>query len=615
MPWGHASLMGLSRRKKAPGTPPPPREKLSAPPAAPLPVALPQMWRLTLILLAGVLLWGVYSSEIADTDFWWHLRTGQYIVEARSLPAPDPFSYTTSLGPAAYEGEEQVRHFNLTHEWLAQALWFVLYLAGGFPLLVLWKGALLAAMCGVAGYLAAWRSGNFYVGLAAAFAGMPVVMLFAADRPPLLTFLLVAVFVLILDKYHAGGMDRCIWLLIPLQCLWANLHGGFFLGWVVLGAYVAGSWPLPAQRRKTLWIAAGVSLLASGLNPNGWRVFEVLLNYRQSYLTGMLIEWQRPPLWGPPYTFNVLFYLAAAALLLNAKKVRLPDALLLLAFGAAALMAFRNVIFIAFLAPVFLAAYGWPIVAARLPRLPASLVALAAAVALSAGLLAGVWQGKLFQLRAAEWKFPRQAAEFLQNNQIKTRMFNSYEYGGYLIWSLWPQMQTFIDGRALNESVYRDYQRILYSSGASAEESRQRRDQLLNQYGAEIVVMNGFEYVTGVIYPVVLALADPKNQAWSLVHEDAQAVVFARDSEPNRSLIAANRLEKSRVLNHLEASCRSYIEHDPELCNCARSLGFLFLNAGDRQRARGAFSLYLENIPYRDPEAEQAFRKAAGGGG
>lgn len=605
--------MGLSRRKKALKTPSP-AEKPSGPPAAARPSPLPWIWRLGLPILAGILLWGSYSSEIADTDFWWHLKTGQYIVETRSLPTPDPFSYTTGLGAPAYDGEEQVRHFNLTHEWLAQALWFVLYQAGGFPLLVLWKGALLAALCAIAGYLAAWRSGNFYVGLAAAFAGMPVVKLFAADRPPLLTFLLVAVFVLMLEKYCAGAMDRSIWLLVPLQWLWANLHGGFFLGWVVLGAYVAGSWHLPAQRRKTLWIAAAVSLLVSALNPNGWRVFEVLLNYRQSYLTGTLIEWKRPPLWGPPFTFDVLLYLAAAALLLNAKRVRLPDALLLLAFGAASLMAFRNVIFIAFLAPVLLAAYGWPIVASRLPRAPSSWIAAAAAVALSAGLLGGFWQGKLFQLRAAEWRFPRQAAEFLQTNQIKARMFNSYEYGGFLIWSLWPQLQTFIDGRALNESVYRDYQRILSPRGSSVEESRRQREQLLDQYEVEVVLMNGFEYVSGVIYPVVLALADPKNQDWRLVYEDGQAVVFARDSERNRNLIARHALAKSRVLNHLEASCRAYIEHDPELPNCARSLGFLFLNAGDRPRARGAFSLYLESIPYRDPEAEQAFRQAAGMG-
>jgi hypothetical protein len=582
------------------------------PAAPPLPLATP--WRLGLTVLAGLLLWGSYSLEIADTDFWWHLKTGQYIVETRSLPAPDPFSYTTALGAPAYAGEEQVRYFNLTHEWLAQALWFVLYRMGGFPLLVLWKGALLAALCAIAGYLAAWRSGNFFVGLAAAFAGMPVVTLFAADRPPLLTFFLVAVFVLILEKYSDGRVDRWVWLLVPLQGLWANMHGGFFLGWVVLGAYVAGSWRLPVERRKTLWIVAGAGLLVSAVNPNGWRVFEVLLNYRQSYLTGTLIEWKRPPLWGPPYTFNTLLYLTAGVLLLNAKKVRLPHALLFVAFGAAALTAFRNVVFIAFLAPILLAAYGWPWVVPRLPRLPQSAVAAAAALALATPLISSFSQGKLFQMRAAEWKFPRSASEFLKANQIKSKMFNSYEYGGYLIWSLWPQLHTFIDGRALNESVYRDYQKILYSRSSSADQSRRLREQLFDQYQVGIVVMNGFEYVTGVIYPVVLALADPKNQEWRLIHEDAQAVVFARDSGVNRDLIARHELEKSRVLNHLEASCRLCIEHDPELSNCARSLGLLLLKAGDRQRARGALSLYLENIPYRDPEAEQAFRQAGGTG-
>jgi hypothetical protein len=582
------------------------------PAAPPLPLATP--WRLGLTVLAGLLLWGSYSLEIADTDFWWHLKTGQYIVETRSLPAPDPFSYTTALGAPAYAGEEQVRYFNLTHEWLAQALWFVLYRMGGFPLLVLWKGALLAALCAIAGYLAAWRSGNFFVGLAAAFAGMPVVTLFAADRPPLLTFFLVAVFVLILEKYSDGRVDRWVWLLVPLQGLWANMHGGFFLGWVVLGAYVAGSWRLPVERRKTLWIVAGAGLLVSAVNPNGWRVFEVLLNYRQSYLTGTLIEWKRPPLWGPPYTFNTLLYLTAGVLLLNAKKVRLPHALLFVAFGAAALTAFRNVVFIAFLAPILLAVYGWPWVVPRLPRLPQSAVAAAAALALATPLISSFSQGKLFQMRAAEWKFPRSASEFLKANQIKSKMFNSYEYGGYLIWSLWPQLHTFIDGRALNESVYRDYQKILYSRSSSADQSRRLREQLFDQYQVGIVVMNGFEYVTGVIYPVVLALADPKNQEWRLIHEDAQAVVFARDSGVNRDLIARHELEKSRVLNHLEASCRLCIEHDPELSNCARSLGLLLLKAGDRQRARGALSLYLENIPYRDPEAEQAFRQAGGTG-
>ncbi len=605
--------MSLSRRKKTrkapPAAPCPP-----VPPAAP-PAPLPGPWKLGLLILAGLLLWGSYSTEIADTDFWWHLKTGQYIAETHALPVPDPFSYTTDLGEPSYEGEEQVRQFNLTHEWLAQALMFLVYQVGGFPLLVLWKGLLLAAFCAIAGYLAAWRSGNLFVGLAAAFVGMPLVKLFAADRPPLLTFLLVAGFVLILDKYLAGDWDRAIWLLIPLQWTWSNLHGGFFLGWVVMGAYVAGSWTLPPERRKNLWIAVAASMAASALNPNFLRVFEVLMNYRQSYLTATLIEWQSPPLWGPPYTFNVLLYLAAAALMVNFRKVRIPDALLFLAFAGAGLMAFRNVIFMAFFAPVYLAAYGWPMLSKRLAPTPQGVMAAVAAMTMASVLILGFLQGTLFQLRAAEWRFPQRAAEFLKSNRVEARMLNSYEYGGYLMWSLWPQQQTFIDGRALNETVYRDYQAILYPTSANQQENSRLREKLLDQYGVETVVMNGFEYVTGVIYPVVLAMANPQNSGWQLVFADEGAVIFSCDSEPNRELIANHRLEKARVLDHLENSCRIYIEHDPELPNCARTLGFLFLQGGNRQRARANFSLYLENIPYSDPEAEDAFRRASGSGG
>jgi hypothetical protein len=117
-----------------------------------------------------------------------------------------------------------------------------------------------------------------------------------------------------------------------------------------------------------------------------------------------------------------------------------------------------------------------------------------------------------------------------------------------------------------------------------------------------------------VIYPIVLAMANPQDNEWQLIFADQGAVIFARNSEANRGLIAQGRLEKSRVLEHLESSCRIYIEHDPELPNCARTLGFLFLQGGDRQRARAAFALYLENTPFPDPEAEAAFRQAAGSG-
>jgi len=540
--------------------------------------------RRTILSLGALCLLGLFSTEITDTDFWWHLRAGQYIVEQRALPAPDPFSYTTYLGEPAYPGEEKVRRFVLTHEWLAQSLWYGVWRAGGFAAVVLFKAALLAAFCGIAGILAARRSGDFFFGVAAAAAAASLARHFALDRPALVTFLLVAVFVWILER------GRPLWLLPALSVVWGNSHGGLFLGWVILGAYTA------ADRR--LWRVALVSFAASGLNPNWFRIPEILLAYQKSDLVKTLIEWSRPYLWGPPYEFNVLLYGAGAALLLAWRRVERRDWLLFAAFAAAALTAFRNIILIAFLGPVLIAAYlPWR------PRWP-KLAAPALAFALAAALAAGTARGKFFQLRAALWKFPSGAADFLLARGVREPMFNSYESGGYLMWRLWPRQKVFIDGRALNESVYQDYLRVMGSTGASAEESRQARRQVLARYGAGVIVTNSFEYTTGVIYPIVLGLADPAETEWQLVHYDAQAAVFMRHPPPG-----VPALDKAGVADQLEAECRLHVENDPVLPLCARTLGFLFLRAGDPVRARRSLGLYLANRRDADPEAQRAYQQ------
>ncbi len=61
--------------------------------------------RALLICLCALLLLGLFSREVYDSDFWWHLLTGQYIVETHTLPFPDPFAWTTATARDAYPGE------------------------------------------------------------------------------------------------------------------------------------------------------------------------------------------------------------------------------------------------------------------------------------------------------------------------------------------------------------------------------------------------------------------------------------------------------------------------------------------------------------------------------
>jgi hypothetical protein len=553
---------------------------------------------LVLTVLAAVLCLGLLSPEIRDSDFWWHLRSGQYIVETRSLPAPDPFAYTTAGAPAAYPGEAAVRRFNLTHEWLAQPFLYAVYRAAGFAGVVILRALLLTAFCSIAGWVAWRRSGTpdraWMAGLAAAAIAIP----FALDRPQLFTYLFLALTVAILES------RRRLWLLPPLFLIWANCHGGFFLGWVVLAAYCVDAlverWRHKAlAEERSLWLWSAVAVLASGLNPNGFRAIGVLLLYRSSPMQSHLLEWARPALWPPPL-FAVLLAAAAGAMIWARRAVRIGDWLLLLAFASAAFTAERNTVFIGFFAPVFLAAYlPW-----KRP-LPAA-AGWAASLALAAGIVWGTVASDFFELRAAEWRYPAGAADFLAAHRVTDRMFNTYEYGGYLIWRLWPRERVFIDGRALSDRVFDDYARIVYNHDASGGRSAA---QLLDDYGVQVIVINTFEYVTGTVYLLAPSLADPAQTAWKLVYRDPQALVWMR--HPPAGVTPLDSLE---VFNHMEDECGLHLDREPGRPRCARSLAQTLAKIHDFTRARRWLGIYLDHPHAADPEAEQAYRQYVAAG-
>lgn len=535
-----------------------------------------------LIALTGVFLIGLFSTEVSDPDFWWHLKTGEYIVTHHRLPTPDPFAYTTATAAPAYPDEATTRRFNLSHEWLAQAIWYLVYAAGGFPAVVLWKALLLTALCGFTGYVARQRTGSWLWGVAATLAAAALAIEFAKDRPSILSYVFTAGFIALFEG------RRRLWLLPVLAIIWANCHGGFFLGWMVCGAYCAEALLRRSADLRRILLSSGLAVLLSGLNPNGFATLATVLRYRHSPLQSTLIEWSPADLWGSPYAFDLLLYAAAIALLLSWKRVRPADWFLFAAFGAAALTAFRNEMLIGLLAPILIAAYfPWK------RRLP-TVAALAAMLILVSATAWGTARGTFFQLRAAEWRYPAGAAAFLKAHHISAPLFNTYEYGGYLIWKDVP---VFIDGRALSETVFEDYRAIL---GAPAADPA--RFAILAKHNVGAILINAFEYNAGTLYPLVVALAQPGAATWKLVYEDPQSLLFLREVPSGVPI-----LDPARILDHLDAECRLHMSHDPDLSLCARTLGDFFLRTGDPQRARRSLELYLEHPYPGDSDARRAY--------
>jgi hypothetical protein len=155
---------------------------LATPPVAAPPKPEPSWLKPVLLGLAALMLLTWFTGEIADTDIWLHLMTGRHTIEHRALTVPDPFSYTSNIDSPNFPGEAKTRYFNLTHEWLAQSVMYLIHSAAGFPGLVLVRALLLIAFCALVGLMVWWRTAGFYASLAAAIAAGAVAINFQQSR-------------------------------------------------------------------------------------------------------------------------------------------------------------------------------------------------------------------------------------------------------------------------------------------------------------------------------------------------------------------------------------------------------------------------------------------------
>ena len=556
--------------------PRPANPKAVTPPAAT--PAAPTWLRPLLLGLTALLFLTWFTGEVGDTDIWLHLMTGRHTLETRALTVPDPFCYTSNLSSTAYPGEAKTRYFNLTHEWLAQIIMYLTHAATGFPGLVLLRAMLLIAFCGLVGLIVWWRTGGFYRSLAAAIAAGAVAINFQQSRPFLVTFVLLAVTMAILER------RRWLWALVPVFIFWANCHGGYFMGWVMLGAYCGEALiqrlrQRPVEGERQLWLVSIASFLASAINPNGFRVIEIMLYYRASSIQAGNLEWQYPAFWLPPYGYAVVLIGSLAAMLISRRKTRPVDWILYFVFAAASLMAVRNTSLMGLVGAVLLGAY-LPVWKRAIP----AAAEFAAATLVVVAIALAVQGGGVFQLRAAEWLLPTQAADFLQAHNVSGRMFNTYENGGYLVWRLWPTERDFIDPRGLSEEAYADYSRILYYADSNGGKSS---EELLAKYGIEVLVLDGFDRFTGRIHTLAAALADPKQTEWKLVQADNRSIVFMRQPPPG-----VQPLDNSLALESIGTQCQQRIEHDPKQPACASGIADFYRLMGDKAQAAQWMSYY-----------------------
>ena len=483
-------------------------------------------------LFVGILFLGIFTlaaRNIADPDFWWHLRTGQYIVETRSVPHADPFSFT------------RLGHPWIAHEWLSEVLIYSVYRVGSWGGLIVVFAALtsltfffLYLRCAgrpyIAGLLVLW----------AAFVCRPT----WGVRPQTLSFLLASVLLWILER--PKRTQRSLLWIVPVTLLWANLHAGYALGIALLVLFLLGGWldgvfgfaRWIEVRAETRWLL--LSFVVVVFNPSGWRLYGYpLATFHSTAMQKDIAEWFSPDFHRGEY-LPMVAMLIAALVFPNLSRQRMrPRTMLLVCVSAyAALQSVRLIPIFALIATPFLAEHVDALMRARQrssrasEQLHLTMTKLVFSAATAVVLIVFVWaQVRQVVLRQPESEaatFPAAAVSFLREHHPPGPLFNDYNWGGYLIWKLYPDDRVFIDGRAdLYGDEFMDHYSATYNLTGDWQEP-----------------LNRWQIAT-VMVPSQCALATilPASGSWKPVFQDPQAVVLARvspsirqESTPNGSL-------------------------------------------------------------------------------
>jgi hypothetical protein len=476
-------------------------------------------------------------SKIADLDFWWHLKTGQMILQQKAFPHQDIYSFTVP------------GHEYIDHEWLFQVIQYCTYdLAGPAGITALKSFLLICIYCLNVYFLRKKKIPPLLC------AGLLILSISGAlirfiERPELFTTLYLVLTYVLIDSYLESGRARILLFLPLLYLIWANTHAAVILGLFLQLTFLAGlvfesklatlNHPVnySVHKSKLLWLAIilGLSLLVTGLNPYGYRMLKVPFELTKIIDSGILNnqEWQQPsPLLLPFFYACLIFSLTLQVA--QFRRLHIVNFIFTAFLAYISLKYVRNVGIFCMMTPLLVA----PSLSILTPK--TNLIRWGTLGA-AAGLLFILLRAYPFEFGTGESSyFPDQITRFTREKNLRGNMLNSYGFGGYLIWKLFPERKVFIDGR--NE-VYLPLLKRLQKDIADSR----GWSKLLKDYRIEYALLNyvdDLERVTEidrnqrsvVYYEPFTSTRFPRNR-WALIYWDDDGMVLIKKSGVNQNLV------------------------------------------------------------------------------
>lgn len=491
---------------------------------------------------------------IVDPDLWWHLKTGEVMVQNGGLLHTDPFNFT---GDGVVSAVESVV---LKGYWLWQLIAYSLYSLFGFNGIHLLNFLTVTAMAGVVYHqMRRQRVGDTLAILLLVVGFFFFSVTYAMERPHVISFLFTAILLGQFSQVRDG--DKFSWMLPLLMMFWANLHGGFVVGDILLLAFAAGAvieyrHDLPRLGHILLW--AGLGIGASLLNPNGALVFGQLAGVSSSTISEFQStivkfqqgQWKVAILW-----LLIVFYCVG---IWCSRRIYWPELIVALFLAYISVKYTRNIAFFSLGMLPLIGAHLQDGARRRQWQMP-SFVSLLLLVLSSFFLLwlsSTLWQGRQ-KTGPVKLIYPEAAISFIRDSGLQGRMFNDYTYGGYLLWRLSPEIKIFIDGRGFEPKTFEDYHKIGAAS-TTWKAGRREYEALLDSYEIDYIIQPIYDG-DGRIQPLMKGILN--NPQWIPIFLDSTVYIFARITAKNAEVINTYRIEKgefkTRLLLIINYICQS----------------------------------------------------------
>lgn len=558
-------------------------------------------------LFASLLaLLGIASSQVHSFDIFWQLQSARHMLETGAFIYHDIFSLAADAP-------------RFEHCWLHDLIFYGAWSAGGYACISLLKGALVAATAVLVLLTARIRAGALWPVLPLA---LPVFFYLRGswlERPQLWSFLFCALFLYLFTRSERGDY-RALWWLPALTVLWANLHAGAVLAVPMAAAYAVGALVSSSagQRGRALRSLLPLLLIPLSLlvTPYGLMTLKTLVAAPfQGDASGLStqiynLDWRSTRFDTNPLYFYALG-LTALLMLLGGRRFRFSDLLLLAGLGVMGLRLERHSTFFFLAAAALLPAY----MAATVPLLQrffpngirqrvgvwARVLSLGMALWMVVSLMqAALPQAGFFDLGLRQRHYPVEAARFVEQNRLPGTLYNTYDWGGYLMWTLYPEYRVFWDGRSDSTEMFDLGRQVM--SGA------QGWQVTLDCFEVNTIVTKACTVDTGQHYPLIDRLAQSSD--WSLVFADGPALVFVRNAAVDSRWIEEHRLGSRQIEETILREASWLVEDDPRRYLGWWEIGRIQFARRDYPKAFASLEKHLQYAPPGEhrPEAEQYYR-------